>query len=205
MKRFLVIGLALMLICSFALAKNDVPAKPRVQPMALQGELNAPDYGRYVECELFHYDTLSGWFHNAGWYWTGEIMKNYFDPADCGSYVPPNPYPFQIDSVWIPIYFVPGLPAGIYTFAVDIECADLTGENPYQCAYYPGLEVCTATFQVYYDGLGYYLFEDLIPLSCCMDQPFFLSLHFLDAPDPYLLPGLVFDTSYVETCIQWYN
>ena len=202
MKKILVIGLALMLFSSFVFADNIVPAKPRSTPIELPGVV-APSAGRLEFCELYHFNTASSWWTYVGWYWAGEIMKNYFDPADCHSYMPPNPYPFMIDSVWIPIYFTPMLMAGTYTFAVDIECADLTDPA---CPY-PGEEVYLNTFQVDYDGLGNYLYQGMIPVNVCMDQPFFLSLQFISSPEPNMFPGLVFDScaSAVENCIQWYN
>ena len=201
MKKILVIGLALMLFSSLVLAGNDVPAKPRGVPVELPGANFVPSAGRMEFCELSHFNPASGWFTYVGWFWAGEIMKNYFDPIDCPNYFPPDPYPFMIDSVWIPLYFTPTLMPGLYTFAVDIECADFT--NP-ACPY-PGDEVYLNTFQVFYDGTGNYLHEAMLPVNVCMDQPFFLSLHFIDSPELNMFPGLVFDTSAVEDCIQWYN
>jgi hypothetical protein len=205
MRRILLIGLGLTIIVSLSLALDDPHAQPRVSTQNITEVVPIPGLSRTDDCFLAHYDTTSGWTTYVGWYWRGEVMKNYFDPADCEAYLPPSPYPFQIDSVWVPIYFTPFLPAGTYTFGLDIECADLTGQNPYQCPHYPGLQVYYTTFQVYYDGVGNYLFQDMIPVDCCMGQPFFLSLEFVDSPNPLMNPGLLFDTSDVEDCIQWYN
>jgi hypothetical protein len=201
MKKILVIVLALMLFSSLVLAGNDVPAKPRGTPIELPGANIVPSAGRLQFCELSHFNPASGWFTYVGWFWAGEIVKNYFDPTDCPNYFPPSPYPFMIDSVWIPIYFTPYLMPGLYTFAVDIECADFTDPD---CPY-PGEEVYYNTFQVYYDGQGNFLYQGMQPVGVCMDQPFFLSLQFVESPEPNMFPGLVFDTSAVANCIQWYN
>jgi hypothetical protein len=203
MKKILVIGLALMFLVSLVLADNNAPAKPRITPTEISGQISVPGGQRLVPCELSHFSSASSWWTYVGWYWQGEIMKNYFDPTDCPSYLPPNPYPFRIDSVWIPIYFNPTLMAGTYTFAVDVECADLTDPT---CPY-PGPEVCAHTFQVYYNGIGNYLFQDFIPISCCMDQPFFISLEFVDSPEPNMFPGIVYDTlaSSMDYCVEYYN
>jgi hypothetical protein len=201
MKKLLVVSLALMLLFSFALAKNDVRAKPRIPVMEVPGTYSVPSAQRMEYCELSHYNTASGWFQNAGWFWHNEVVKNFFDPAMCPSFLPPDPYPFSIDSVWIPIYFPNGMPEGTYTFAVDIECADLTNPN---CPY-PGPIVCYHPFEVSYNGIGNYLFQNPIPINCCMDQPFFLSLHFLTSPEPDYFPGLVYDTCAIGNCIQYYN
>ena len=199
MKRILMIGLMVTLCCGLVFATGNVPSKHRADPMLVQGSVPTP--GRYIDCALSHYNTASSWFTITGWHWQGEIIKNFFDPADCPNFVPPNPYPFHLDSIWIPMYFVPALGAGVYTFAVDVECADLTDPD---CPF-PGAEVCLDTFQVYYNGIGNYLWQDMIDLDCCMDQPFFISLHWIDSPISNQFPGLIFDTSAVEECIQWYS
>jgi hypothetical protein len=204
MKRMLVFGLALMLIASLAFAKKDVRA--RQNENLVVSSVVAPDLEleRYVNCTLFNYDTsqTTHWYIGA-YFYPGDAMKNYYDPADCESYVPPSPYPFLIDSVEIPLYFHPDYQSqGLYTFIVDIEYPDMT--NP-DCPY-PGTEVCVDTFEINYNGIDTTRITSVIPMDCCVDRPFFVSLHYLDSPTGSYPPSMMFDRyAQLDTCIQYYN
>ncbi len=204
MKKIVVISLVLLLLGNIGYAADELGSRRRMAPIRATDIPAPPETELDAMCFLFNYNPASPMLFNPGMFWDGEMIAVYFDPADCWGYNPPSPYPFQIDSIWIPFYFTTSIPSGWYTFGVELSCPDTT--DPL-CPYPnpdPSSPVCIDTFQVYHSG-GVSLTYVMVPFDCCVINPYFLTLKFLDSPVPDLYPGLCFDSDAINNCAQYYN
>jgi hypothetical protein len=204
MNKIVVIFLLLLLLCCIGYTTDELDHRQRMETIRATEIPTTPGIGLDELCFLFNYNPGSPMLFNPGWFWDSEKVVTYYNPADCWTYNPPSPYPFQIDSIWIPFYFSAAIPSGWYTFGVELSCPDTT--DPL-CPYPnpdPAFPVCMDTFQVYHPG-GISLAYMIVPFECCVDDPFFLALEFLDSPVPNLYPGLCFDSDDISSCVQYYN
>ena len=204
MKKVVVVSLVMLLLGSIGYAVDELGSRRRMAPIRATEIPTSPEIGLDAMCFLFNYNPASPMLFNPGWFWDGEMIAAYFDPADCWVYSPPSPYPFQIDSIWIPMYFTASIPSGWYSFGIELSCPDTTDSL---CPYPnpdPGFPICIDTFQVYHSG-GVSLSYVIVPFACCVNNTFFLTLEFLDSPVPDLYPGFCFDSDEIDDCMQYYN
>lgn len=204
MQKSVVTCLVLIILCYIASGNDEVGSRQRMVPIRATEIPVAPETELDALCFLFNYNPASPMLFNPGWFWDGEAIVSYFDPAECWVYNPPNPYPYQIDSIWIPIYFTSSIPAGWYSFVIELSCPDTTDSLcPYPLPD-PNSPVCIDTFRINHPW-GVSLTNAIVPFECCVDNPFFLTMEFLDSPVPNLYPGLCFDSDEVDSCWQYYN
>jgi len=124
------------------------------------------------------------------WVLGNELYKNYLDPSlSC-----PNPYPFTVTEVNMPMYFLNPTTINV---SVDVESADYSDPN---CPTPDTIIAMSSTYSIQVPGEG--LYDIWVPLDTpvIVDGPFFAG-YFLGNPiDQSVGAAVLTDTNSAATC-----
>lgn len=136
---------------------------------------------------------FSGWFN----YDITEVAT-FYNPLDCAT----NPgYPFKIDSIEVGFHDA-NLTTGTLEYKVQIRCP----ANGADSCSGPGSVICESAVQSYTaDGTGFNFF--MIPIDCCVEQPFFATVKYLTwSGDIAACPSVIWvDDVDIELCGQFWD
>ena len=140
-------------------------------------------------------------FNSPAYYYasfdSGMGFAVYMDPAQCGE----SPYPFEITDVHFYLYD----PDETYNWPVAIRVNIRDSDQGDSCSG-PQDVLCSEDFSIPSDSAYPYMMTLNFSTLCCVNQPFFLEIVYMQPRDPahpHPSPLMDDDTFSADTCDNW--